>query len=282
MNDPITPFNILIVAVTSYVSYLAFKHSEYRDKLVFDTELILRKKQYYRVVSSGFIHGDLMHLVFNMFSLYSFGLHIEKIYGAASFLIIYSCGVVGGNIVSLVIHRRESYRALGASGGVCGIIFASIFLLPGGEIIMYPIPVPIPSYIYAVIFILASYYGMRKSIGNIGHDAHLGGALVGLVVTTIMYPRIVTVSPILYSIVVLLSVSMIGYSNSGKIAHYLQRMNTNRIGINKKVKGDGNKPAEDEILDSLLTKVSQGGLESLNHFERKWLEQASKSKKWNS
>jgi membrane associated rhomboid family serine protease len=144
-----------------------------------------------------------------MYSLYSFGSYIEQYFGMGTFLGIYFAGMLGGNLVSLYLHRREPYRALGASGGVCGVIFASIFLLPGGSVYLFFVPIPIPSWLFAIVFVAFSLYGARSQLGHIGHDAHLGGALIGLFTATLIYPAIIKTSPVLFGAIIAITVGMI-------------------------------------------------------------------------
>ena len=140
-----------------------------------------------------------MHLGMNMLSLYFFGPGIEMFCGWRQFLVIYFAAIVGGNLLSLLVHRHHDYRSYGASGGVSGIILAHIFLFPGGSIAFFPIPVGIPSWLYAIGFLAASFFGMKKQIGNIGHDAHLGGALVGMYTAAALHPGIIAASPKLFA-----------------------------------------------------------------------------------
>jgi membrane associated rhomboid family serine protease len=162
-------------------------------------------------VSSGFLHANLGHLFVNMFSLYSFGGSLEAVYGAAPLVAIYFSAILGGGLLSLWLHRDENYRALGASGGVCGVVYAAIFLFPGGSVMVFPLPVPIPSYAFAVLFIFISFFGMRGRWGNIGHDAHLGGAVIGLGTATALFPAIVAENPILWTVVMALSAGLFVY-----------------------------------------------------------------------
>lgn len=209
MNEPIAMANAVIIALTVVVSYLGLQNPPFTAYYLFSSKDIVEGKEYYRILTSGFFHADWAHLLFNMFSLWSFGRYIELIFGSWFFLVIYIAGILGGNLVSLVLHRHEPYRALGASGGVCGIIFASIFLLPGGSVMMFFIPYPIPSWLFAILFVLFSFYGARNQLGNIGHDAHLGGAIIGLLLTTILKPSIVTESPLLYAAIMGITLAVI-------------------------------------------------------------------------
>jgi len=202
------PFTIAIIAVTALVSAGGFSSIPFREKYLFEPGAILNRREYHRLITSGFLHADWGHLFVNMFSFYSFGGPIEKIFGFPTLLVIYFSSILGGNLLSLLLHRKGPYRALGASGGVCGIVYAAIFLMPGGSVYVFPVPVPIPSYIYAILFVLISFFGIRGQWGNIGHDAHLGGAIIGLLVTTLFYPGIVAESFLLWAAVMGLSLAL--------------------------------------------------------------------------
>ncbi|MEJ2720451.1 MAG: rhomboid family intramembrane serine protease [bacterium] len=283
MREPIAIVNIVIIAVTSYVTYRAFKDASMLRKYMFSTETVLGRREYYRLFSSALIHADWGHLFFNMFSLYSFGRFIEVLYGPGTLVVIYLSSIVGGNLLSLYLHRNHEYRALGASGGVCGVIFAAIFLIPGGSVYVFPLPVAIPTSLYAVLFILISFFGIKSRMGNIGHDAHLGGAIVGLLVTTVLHPGIVSESPVLYLIVIGLSSVLLlylyrTYGLAGGVG------STERKGWGDLLKGrrgesdQGRSPSDDEVLDRLLAKIKERGLDSLTRRERKQLEKLSRKR----
>src|SRR6266446_679126 len=192
MNEPSTLCTTLLIVMTGVWSYLGFQSRAVEGKYIFSPERILAGNEYYRLVTSAFLHADWRHLIFNMLSLYFFGPSIESFLGKTQFLLIYFGAVVGGNLLSLYVHRHHDYRAYGASGGVCGIIFAHLLLFPGGGIYMFPFPFAIPSWLYAVGFLLGSFYGMKaRNQGNIGHDAHLGGAIVGLLIAAALNPWVV-------------------------------------------------------------------------------------------
>ena len=211
MNEPSGPFTIALIAVTVLFSAGGFTSPPFTEKYLFEPEMIIRYRQYYRLITSGFLHANWAHLGINMFSFYSFGGYIESVIGTPTLIIIYFSSILGGNLLSLLLHRNHAYRALGASGGVCGVVFASIFLIPGTSVYMFPVPVPVPSSIFAIVFIAISFFGIRSRRGNIGHDAHLGGAIIGLVVTTLLHPRIVAESFILWIAVMGISVALCAY-----------------------------------------------------------------------
>jgi len=137
------PFTTLLLVVTGLTTWLAFRQPALMARLLFRPRDVLGGGQVHRMLTSAFVHGDWVHFAFNAFTLYSFGSHLERLYGARELLVIYLVSVLGGSLLSLWIHRREAdYAALGASGGVCGVLYASIFLIPGGSIFIMPIPVP--------------------------------------------------------------------------------------------------------------------------------------------
>ena len=205
MQEHSALITFIIIIGTGILTFQGFNNPGLFQRLLFDNQAILKQKEYFRLVSSGFLHADWMHFAFNMFSLYSFGQYIERFYTATYLLVIYFASIIGGNLVSLAIYRKQTYRAIGASGGVCGVIYASIFLIPGGSIYILPIPFPIPSWIYAILFLLISFYGMKSAKSNIGHVAHLGGALVGLTVTLALFPKAVLAQPQLLLLILAIS-----------------------------------------------------------------------------
>jgi membrane associated rhomboid family serine protease len=179
----------LIIAVTVCVSYLGFKSFAFEEKYIFNPEYILAGKEFYRLVTSAFLHSGWPHLVLNMLSLYMFAQQIELFYGRAEFLGIYFGAIVGGGLLSLYVHRHHVYQAYGASGGVCGVIFASILLFPDEKIRLLYLPFSCPAWLFAIGYILYSFYGMKQNNrGNVGHDAHLGGAIVGLLIAAGLHP----------------------------------------------------------------------------------------------
>ena len=211
MQEPSSLVTLIIIIVTGIVTFQGFKKPELFNRLMFDNHAITHKKEYERLLTSALLHASWMHFAFNMFSLYSFGNYIELIYSPAVLLLIYLVSILGGDILSLIFYKNTHYRAVGASGGVCGVIYASIFLLPGGSIYILPIPFAIPSWIYAILFLLISAYGMRSAKGNIGHIAHIGGALTGLATTFLMFPKKVLALPELLGLIILISVAVLGY-----------------------------------------------------------------------
>lgn len=275
MDESTAIITLLLVGITTYLSSRAFKSPKLLETLVFNSIRILRDKEYHRVLTSGFIHADWAHLFFNMFSLYSFGRAIELSFGAHILLLIYLLSILGGSLLSLFLHRHEDYKALGASGGVCGVIFAAIFLLPGGGVTIFPLPIAIPSWLYAILFIAVSFFGLRNLKGNIGHDAHLGGAISGLAVTTAIYPAIITQSPVLYLTVITLSIVLLVYSYKHPLlrtpALFYKTVLAGLHGGYQTGTQLKKKQADQDITDRLLRKMSSEGIDGLTASERKQL-----------
>lgn len=184
---------ILIIAITAIISFAAPAGSLNFEKYKFNVGAILHRKEYIRLLSSGFLHGDIMHLVFNMMTLYFFGPIILDAFGTVGFLIIYIASIFLGNIFSLFIYKNQSwYSAIGASGGVSGILFAAIAVYPKIGIYFFFVPIPIPGYIFGLLYFGYSVYSMLnpRMNDNIGHAAHLGGAFFGLVYSVAIYPQL--------------------------------------------------------------------------------------------
>ncbi|MFP4282327.1 MAG: rhomboid family intramembrane serine protease [Opitutales bacterium] len=214
MLDPSALTTYVLIAATVITSLMAFSNPAWLQEYVLDVQAV-RRGEHVRLLTSGFLHADGAHLAVNMFSLFFFGALLERVAGPAVLLAVYFGAIVGGGLLALVLHRKEDYRALGASGGVCGVIFAAIFFAPGTAVFIFPIPVPIPSWLYAILFVAYSVYGAKVQRDNVGHDAHLGGALVGLGIATLFAPAIALHNPLLYGAIVLGGIGAMVYLGWG-------------------------------------------------------------------
>ncbi|MDY0781490.1 rhomboid family intramembrane serine protease [Tenacibaculum sp. IB213877] len=198
---------LLLIIVNVLVSIKGFGDSAFFNRYKFQVSSILNGEKI-RMLTSGFLHVDWVHLGFNMYALYLFGRIVASNFGSLNFLLIYFGSLLIGSLYSLNFHKTDGfYSAVGASGAVSGIVFSAIMLYPDMELIMFPIPIPLPGYVFAVGYLLYSIYGMKKQVGNIGHSAHLGGAIGGYILTLILRPDIVTNHTIL---VVVLGVIIAG------------------------------------------------------------------------
>ena len=191
-------FTVAIIIVTCLVSFLALNNRKLMDALIFWPPAIQMQNQYYRFVTCGLIHADLMHLFFNMFTLYFFGSALETYYMGDLglqhyyFLLLYVLALIVANIPSYFKHRDDyNYRSLGASGAVSAVLFAYILIKPWDSLYLFG-AVPVPAIIYVVLFVGYSVYMSRRGGDNVNHDAHLWGALFGVVFTIIAHPGVVS------------------------------------------------------------------------------------------
>lgn len=196
---------LLIIILTAISSYIGFNNRDFFDRYKFNIGAILGKsKQWDRLITSASLHGDYMHLIFNMMTLYFFSDIILSVFGLWKYLAIYFLSIIGGGLLSLWVHRKDYYySAIGASGGVVGILFASIAINPHIGIYMFFIPIPIPGWIFGIAYLAFSVYGMQKQTGNIGHDAHLGGAAVGLLMAISFAPVLLQMNTLYIGIMIL-------------------------------------------------------------------------------
>jgi membrane associated rhomboid family serine protease len=190
MLENINSAVLLIIIANVLVSMKGFSDDAFLNTYKFQIGKIVSGEKI-RMLTSGFLHVDWMHLGFNMYALYLFGGIVAGMLGITSFLIIYILSLLAGNLYSLKYHKNESYySAVGASGAVSGIVYASILLYPDMSLYLFFIPIPIPGYIFGVGYLLYSIYGMKKQIGNVGHSAHLGGAIGGFAITLLLNPSL--------------------------------------------------------------------------------------------
>lgn len=179
-----------LIISNALVSIKGFSDRIFFDKYKFQIGAINRGEKY-RMVTSAFLHVDYLHLILNMYVLYIFsGMLINRL-GEWKFLVLYFGSLLAGSILTQAYHKKELYySAVGASGAVSGIVYAAILLRPDMTLYMFPLPVPIPAYIFGVGYLLYSIYGMKNQLGNVGHSAHLGGAIGGYALMLLLYPQV--------------------------------------------------------------------------------------------
>ncbi len=182
--------SILIFISTIGISIYAMyqNHSLYNSWALSPFNIVHYKK-YYQVITSGFIHADWMHLLFNMLSFYFFAFRLEGSIGAFNFFVIYFLSMIAGNLSTIFKYKNDPYyRSIGASGAVSGIIFSSILFAPTAKMMMFPIPIPFPAWLFAILYLVWSHFAAQKSDEMINHSAHLYGAIAGLIVTILIIP----------------------------------------------------------------------------------------------
>lgn len=186
------PITFLIIAANVIFSVMGFSNQTLMAKTIGWPYYEKREKQYYRFITSGFLHADWMHLIFNMFTFYFFGRNLEIILsapglgGAVSYLALYFLGMIAADVPSYFKHNDdEGYRSLGASGAVSAVVFASIIFSPWTSIYLYG-AIKLSMLLYAVLYVGYCVYMGKKNVGNINHDAHLWGSLFGLAFTIVL------------------------------------------------------------------------------------------------
>jgi membrane associated rhomboid family serine protease len=189
---------ICIAFVTVIVSVLALNNQELFDKLKFNAYDAKHSNHWYRFFTYGFVHAGWMHLFINMLVFYSFGEIVEgyyRLYFGHHYILYFLLLYIGGLMLSIIPafgkHKNDVfYNAVGASGAVAAVIFSSIILYPSGKIFLFFIPVGIPSPLFGLLYLGYEYYMSRRSHDNIGHDAHMWGAIYGVAFTLVLRPHL--------------------------------------------------------------------------------------------
>jgi membrane associated rhomboid family serine protease len=183
-------FLIAIIAINVIISFKGFDDVYFFRKYEFHVGSI-RSGEQVRMVSSAFLHADIPHLAFNMLTLYFFAPVVYGNLGNLSFVLIYFGSLLFGSLLTMLFHKDDySYRAIGASGAVTGVLYSAILLNPDMSLYLFFIPIPIPAYLFGIGYLLYSIYGMKAKNDNIGHTAHFGGAIGGYVITLIKLPSL--------------------------------------------------------------------------------------------
>lgn len=182
----IHPATIVIIILNVLFSLKGFNDFAFFEKFKFNIAGIRRGEQI-RMFTSGFLHVDYAHLLFNMLTLYFFADVVIFEVGVSNFVLVYLLSLLVGNLLSLYLHKDEyHYSAVGASGAVMGIIYSAILAGPLTNTIYF-----MPAWLFGLLFLFYSVYGMRKRLGNIGHDAHFGGAIAGYLITIAFKPELI-------------------------------------------------------------------------------------------
>lgn len=264
--------SLLIIAVNFLISYQGFKSAGFFAKYAFEVEKILIYKDYKRFITSLFLHVSWQHLIFNMISLYFFSFSLESQLGPWQLLLIYFVSGIGGDLLSLYIHRHDgAYSSVGASGAINGLIFASIAIFPNMQVFF------LPGWVYGLIYVLYSIYGIRSKKDNIGHESHLGGAVIGMLVAVAIHPSallnnwwvilLVLVPTVIFMYIIVKKPQLLFVDN------FFHANNTNytvddRYNVQKK-----NTQME---VDRILEKIHKKGMSSLSRKEKEILEEYSK------
>ncbi|RXK80941.1 rhomboid family intramembrane serine protease [Filimonas effusa] len=271
---------LLLIIANCVISYQGFKSRDFIDKYRFEVEKVLLYKDYKCIVTSGFIHANWTHLILNMLGLFFIGQGLEAAVGPFEFLLIYFAGLIGGDLLSLLVHKKHgNYSSLGASGAIGGIFFAFIALFPSSPIRLFLIPISFPAWIFGLAYVVYSIYGIHSRKQNIGHESHLGGALVGMFTAIIFHPStflynywavlIIAIPAVVFIYIIVTRPHVLLIDN------YFFRKQKPYYSIDEKYNQDRtNKQHE---IDDILDKIGKKGINSLTKEEKRKLEEYSRS-----
>jgi len=188
---------LIILVATIIISLWADKNAEWKERMLFIPYRIKHQHEYHRFVTHAFIHADFPHLAFNMMTLYFMGeyLYLEWMTqfgnaGIVYFCVLYFAGMIAATFLPMVKNQDQSnYRSLGASGAVSAVLFAVILWKPTLSLSLMFIPIPIPAYVFGPLYLFFEYYSLKKGNTGIAHDAHLGGAIFGILFVLMLDPQ---------------------------------------------------------------------------------------------
>jgi len=182
---------IILIGITCIISLFAL----YGNEKIYETGMLrpyrtVRKNTWYEIITSGFLHGSFTHLLVNMFVLYFFGSVMEQVLGIHHFIGIYFSGLAASSIPSIVLHRNNpNYATIGASGAVEAVLFSYIFVFPTEKLILLLLPIPIPAWLFGIAFLAYSIYEGKKGSMKINHEAHIAGAIWGILYLLFFVPN---------------------------------------------------------------------------------------------
>ncbi len=278
MLQQYSPFELTVFGLILFnVIFSAMAFGNYRrfEQLKFNVGAILNDKEYYRMISSSFIHGSWFHLGINMYVLYMFSGSLSFFTTIPSFLLIFFASMLISHFVSLFVNRHKSYySAVGASGAVSGVLYASIYFMPNTPLHIIFIPfVEFPAWSFGVLYMIYSIYAAKKNNDNIGHDAHIGGAIAGLIIAFILSPEnafqnwkiiLAMMAPVVYYIFTMFQTQ--------DILSNFKRIDKGEVGnySNRSIDDLYNEGRTLQIreLNELLEKVKENGLDSLSKNEK--------------
>ena len=208
---------IAIIAANILVSIRGFNDQVFFERYKFSIGGI-NAGQKERTVTSGFLHVDFAHLLFNMFTLFFFASVVINWFGPTKFVIIYFISLLAGSLLALSFHKNEPfYSAVGASGAVTGILYSAILLEPNMRLGIMFIPIPLPAYVLGIGYLLYSIYGMKNRVGNIGHSAHFGGAIGGYLTTLLFRPSLFVTETLMVILLAIPIIILFALEKAGKI-----------------------------------------------------------------
>jgi membrane associated rhomboid family serine protease len=273
-------FVFCMVSITCLVSYYGIKDPSFMARYSFQVDAILIHKEYKRLLTSGFLHTGWMHLIFNMITLYYFSRELEIVLGLPKLMLLYGGSLLGGNLFALYIHRNHGdYSAVGASGAISGMVFGSIALFPGMEMSLLIIPYYIPSWAFGLLYVLYSLYGIQSQRDNVGHEAHLGGGLIGMIIVIAFYPSVVAVNYLPIALITIPCLLFLYFMLTRPDFLMVENPFKTKKGVfTFEDKANDNRKRNERELDQLLDKIGRLGINGLTKQEKERLDQLSNPK----
>lgn len=260
----------VLLVLTFFATYKAFITPAYYEKYLFWVDGIMYKREFYRLISSGFLHVNWLHLGFNMLALLSFGNEVEALLGHAYFVILYFLSMICGNLLALWVNKGQGdYRAVGASGAISGILASFMLYFPTAKIGMILLPFTVPAWLFGLAFVLISIIGMERQKDNIGHEAHLGGLIAGILFTVIFNPVLLVTK---WWFVLLLLVPSALFFFWFRIRREILYYEGWDLDPGIRTWG-GNALTKEQEINAILDKINQKGMDSLTFKERKRLKE---------
>ncbi|MEZ0184536.1 rhomboid family intramembrane serine protease [Flavobacterium oncorhynchi] len=205
-----------IIVANVLISYKGFNDLSFFRKYEFHVGSI-RAGEQIRMLSSGFLHVDMMHLIFNMLTLWFFAPVVLQWLGTFSFVLVYFGSLIFGSLLTMLFHKNDyNYRAVGASGAVTGVLYSAILLQPDMMLGIFFV-IPMPAYLFGILYLLYSIYGMRAKNDNIGHTAHFGGAIGGYLITLIKEPSLIVDHSLMVVLLAIPILILFGMAKMGKL-----------------------------------------------------------------
>ena len=190
----------IILAINIIISFIGFNNVQFFDKYRFEINKI-RKGEFFRLLTSAFLHVNTTHLLFNMVTFYFFVAIVVTALGPLPLLLLYLGSLLTGNLFAYAFHHNQlNYIAVGASGAVTGVLFSALLLYPKIELMLFFIPIPIPGYVFGIGYMIYTLYGMQAQKDNIGHTAHFGGAIGGILMTILFKFEVIYTSQLMLGI----------------------------------------------------------------------------------
>ena len=270
---------LMIIIANIFCSVTGLNDRYFFERYNFNVEKILQDKNNERLLTSGFFHVNWLHLILNVVTLCCFSSGIELKLGAAKYLLIYFAGLLGGNLFALLVNRRHNgYCAAGASGGVTAVIFATIAVIPGYQVVFFGVHLPIPGWFYGFLYVLFSIYGITSKRDNIGHEVQLAGGLAGLLLAILLVPVNLPYNYLAILCVVIPSVFFIFIIINMPRFILIDNYFYNQSRMKFKIKQIQYAPGADhqKEIDLILEKIHQQGIQSLSDTEKIKLDYYSK------